>query len=426
MANHDSRTTDHDLVFIEGLEIEAVIGIYDWERRVRQPLVFDIEMAFDNRRPAASDAIGDTLDYKAVSKRLIAFVSQSSYGLVETLAEQCAGIILREFDVRRVRLKLSKPGAVRGARAVGVQIVRARGEAAPLQEPATQSAQATPAVAIPAPAQVAPPPAPADVAGPIPLPAQAEPAGRAAAAPPAPESPASELPSPEPPAPALMLAQLERRVGGSPARSPFADTVTAAGAPSRAEAMIAAISGGRAAAPARAAQALSAQASAGATCPAYLSLGSNIEPEKNLRLAVAALRARFGAIEVSPVYRTRAVGFDGPDFLNAIALVHSDLNPFALHRWLHRLEEAQGRDRRDAAYSNRPLDIDIIYFGDFVLDGPGDFQLPRPELQHAFVLKPLADLAPDFVDPIRNRTLAQLWAIHPERESPPAQVALAL
>jgi dihydroneopterin aldolase len=116
----------NDKVFIEGLEIEALIGIYDWERRIRQPLVFDIEMAFDNRVPAASDDIADTLDYKAVSKRLIEFVGQSGFGLVETLAERCAGIILEEFGVARVRLKLSKPGAVRGARAVGVLVERGR------------------------------------------------------------------------------------------------------------------------------------------------------------------------------------------------------------------------------------------------------------------------------------------------------------
>lgn len=117
-----------DKVFIEALEVEALIGIYDWERRIRQPLSFDIEMAFDNRKPAASDDIADTLDYKAVSKRLVEFVSQSSFGLVETLAERCAELILAEFGVRHVRLKLSKPGAVRGARAVGVIIERSRAE----------------------------------------------------------------------------------------------------------------------------------------------------------------------------------------------------------------------------------------------------------------------------------------------------------
>jgi len=115
-----------DRVFIEALEIECVIGIYDWERKIRQPLSFDIEMDFDNRIPAASDAIEDTLDYKAVSKRLIDFVGNSSYGLVEALAEECCRIILGEFGVRHVRLKLSKVGAVRGARAVGVILERTR------------------------------------------------------------------------------------------------------------------------------------------------------------------------------------------------------------------------------------------------------------------------------------------------------------
>jgi len=115
-----------DKVFIEGLEIETLIGIYDWESRIRQPLLFDLEMAFDNRKPAATDDIADTLNYKDVSKRLIDFVSQSEYQLVETLAERCADIVLREFGVAHVRLKLSKPGAVRGAKAVGVVIERSR------------------------------------------------------------------------------------------------------------------------------------------------------------------------------------------------------------------------------------------------------------------------------------------------------------
>ncbi len=116
-----------DKVFIEGLEIEALIGIYDWERRIRQTLVFDLEMVFDNRRPAATDDIADTLNYKAVSRRLQEYVGGSDFGLVETLAERCAAIVLDEFDVRWLRLKLSKPGAVRGARAVGVIIERERG-----------------------------------------------------------------------------------------------------------------------------------------------------------------------------------------------------------------------------------------------------------------------------------------------------------
>lgn len=115
-----------DIVFIEDLRIETVIGIYDWERGIRQTVALDVEMAFDNRVPAAGDDIALTLNYKDVSKRLIEYVSQSGFGLVETLAERCAAIILDEFGVSHVRLKLSKPGAVRGARAVGVIIERGK------------------------------------------------------------------------------------------------------------------------------------------------------------------------------------------------------------------------------------------------------------------------------------------------------------
>lgn len=115
-----------DVVFIEDLRIDTVIGIYAWERELRQTVALDLELGFDNRIPAASDRIEDTLDYKAVAKRLIAFVEGSSFQLVETLAERCAELILREFPVAFVRLKLSKPGAVRGSRAVGVRIERGR------------------------------------------------------------------------------------------------------------------------------------------------------------------------------------------------------------------------------------------------------------------------------------------------------------
>ena len=113
-----------DIVFVEDLRIETVIGIYDWERKIKQTVALDLEMAFDNTKPAATDKIEDTLDYKAVSKRLIAFVEGSHYELVETLAEKCAQIVREEFRVPWLRLKLSKPGAVRGSKAVGVIIER--------------------------------------------------------------------------------------------------------------------------------------------------------------------------------------------------------------------------------------------------------------------------------------------------------------
>ncbi len=143
---------------------------------------------------------------------------------------------------------------------------------------------------------------------------------------------------------------------------------------------------------------------------AYLSLGSNIAPEANLRSAIHALHERFGEVRLSPVYRTPAVGFDGADFLNAAALIESDLDAHALNDWLHALEDLHGRDRSGARFSDRPLDIDIVFYDDLVLDGAGHLQIPRDELRHAFVLKPLADIAPDYVHPQIGVPLATLWA----------------
>ncbi|MCF8005130.1 MAG: dihydroneopterin aldolase [Chromatiaceae bacterium] len=113
-----------DIVFIKGLRIETVIGIYDWEKAIRQPVVLDIEMGTDVRRGAISDKIEDALDYKAVSKRLKQFVGEARFELVETLAERCAAIILEEFSVPWVRLSLNKIGAVTDAEGVGVIIER--------------------------------------------------------------------------------------------------------------------------------------------------------------------------------------------------------------------------------------------------------------------------------------------------------------
>ena len=113
-----------DMIFIEDLRIETIIGIYDWEREIRQVVALDLEMAADNRKPASTESIDDALNYKAVAKRLIKFVGESEFQLVETLAERITEIILNEFNVPWMRLKLSKPGAVTGSRAVGVIIER--------------------------------------------------------------------------------------------------------------------------------------------------------------------------------------------------------------------------------------------------------------------------------------------------------------
>jgi dihydroneopterin aldolase len=113
-----------DIIYLKELNIDTVIGIYDWERRIRQTVCFDLEMASDIRKAAASDAIEDTLDYKAVAKRLLEFVGESRFQLVETLAERVAELVITEFNVPWVRVRLNKRGAVRHAAGVGILIER--------------------------------------------------------------------------------------------------------------------------------------------------------------------------------------------------------------------------------------------------------------------------------------------------------------
>jgi 7,8-dihydroneopterin aldolase/epimerase/oxygenase len=119
-----------DRIFVRGLATECVIGFVDWERRVRQKVVFDIEFAADCARAAQRDEVSDTLDYRKVVKRVLAFVEASECHLVETLAERVARVILDEFEVGWVRIALSKPGAFRESRDVGVIVERTRGGAA--------------------------------------------------------------------------------------------------------------------------------------------------------------------------------------------------------------------------------------------------------------------------------------------------------
>jgi dihydroneopterin aldolase len=122
------RSSDGDRIFLHGLTIECVIGFIDWERRVKQTVVVDLEMPVDCRRAALSDSVADTLDYKKVSKRVLEFVSASEFHLVETLAQRLALVILEEFGIEWVRVTLNKPGAIRNSRDVGVVIVRARAD----------------------------------------------------------------------------------------------------------------------------------------------------------------------------------------------------------------------------------------------------------------------------------------------------------
>lgn len=113
-----------DIIYLHDLRIETVIGVFDWERRIRQTVILDLEMATDISHAASSDDLVDTLNYKAVAKRLIDFVGHSEFQLVETLAERIAEVVMKEFTVPWLRLRVNKQGAVRGARDVGVIIER--------------------------------------------------------------------------------------------------------------------------------------------------------------------------------------------------------------------------------------------------------------------------------------------------------------
>ena len=113
-----------DKIFLNELKVETIIGIWEWERKIRQTVVIDLEMSADIARAAATDKVDDTLNYKLVAKRIQRFAEESSFQLVETLAERIAAIIRDEFDVQWVRVRVNKPGAIRGSRDVGVLIER--------------------------------------------------------------------------------------------------------------------------------------------------------------------------------------------------------------------------------------------------------------------------------------------------------------
>jgi dihydroneopterin aldolase len=113
-----------DKIFLNELKVDTIIGIWDWERQIRQTVIIDLEMSADIAKAAATDSVDDTLNYKSVAKRIQTFVSESSFQLVETLAERIAGIIRDEFGVQWVRVRVNKPGAIRGSRDVGILIER--------------------------------------------------------------------------------------------------------------------------------------------------------------------------------------------------------------------------------------------------------------------------------------------------------------
>ncbi len=141
-----------------------------------------------------------------------------------------------------------------------------------------------------------------------------------------------------------------------------------------------------------------------------LSLGSNLQPEKQLSSCARVLRARLPDIRFSRVYRCPAEGFDGADFLNAAALFHTDLPLPELHAWLQSVEADHGRTRTEAKFSDRTLDIDILLYGELAGDAAAPLKLPRPDLLlYPFVLGPACDLAPECIHPETGKPLQHHW-----------------
>jgi len=141
----------------------------------------------------------------------------------------------------------------------------------------------------------------------------------------------------------------------------------------------------------------------------YLGLGSNIDPEENLRLGLRELRRRYGELIESGVYQNAAVGFDGDDFLNLVVGFDADDDPLTIHEHIEQIHRMTGRQRDEDKFSARSLDIDLLLYGDLVISAP-PLLLPRADvLEYSFVLRPLAEIASEFVHPVTGRTLADHW-----------------
>ncbi len=141
----------------------------------------------------------------------------------------------------------------------------------------------------------------------------------------------------------------------------------------------------------------------------YLGLGSNINAEENLGLAVRELRRRYGELDTSTVYRSAAVGFEGDDFLNLVVRLWSDETALEICEEIERLHNLSGRVRGSEKWASRPLDIDLLLYNDLVVHEP-PVKVPRSDiLEYSFVLRPLAELAPDLVHPVTGKTISRHW-----------------
>lgn len=141
----------------------------------------------------------------------------------------------------------------------------------------------------------------------------------------------------------------------------------------------------------------------------YISIGSNINPAESVSYAVARLRELFADVVVSPVYESEAVGFEGSNFLNLVVAASTDMDVHQVNELLHRIEDDYGRDRSGPRFSSRNIDLDLLLYDDMIIKEAG-LEIPRDEITHnAFVLWPLADIAPDVVHPETRQTMAELW-----------------
>jgi 2-amino-4-hydroxy-6-hydroxymethyldihydropteridine diphosphokinase len=158
----------------------------------------------------------------------------------------------------------------------------------------------------------------------------------------------------------------------------------------------------------------------------YVSIGSNIEREPNIRVAVRALGERFGALTLSRVYESRPIGFEGENFYNLVAAFDTDLSPETVIANLHDIERQLGRERGASRFSSRTIDLDLLLYGDLVRRD-AELRVPRPEItEYACVLRPLAELAPGLIHPETGLTCAEMWTKFDSRTQPLTRVNLPL
>ncbi len=158
----------------------------------------------------------------------------------------------------------------------------------------------------------------------------------------------------------------------------------------------------------------------------FVSVGSNVAPQQSLGQGLQMMRSYYGALQLSPVYRNRPVGFEGEDFFNLALSMITYSSPQAVRATLVSIEDACGRNRRQPRFSSRTLDLDVLLYGDEVIDD-GELQVPREELlDAAFVLRPMADLAPELMHPTEQRSMRDLWAAFDQAAHPMQQAELAL